>query len=155
MRDVLRGLEHVHRQGAIHRDIKVRGGRGAGGGGRGAGAPSTGTSMCPGTSVDRHATCFACLPRCWSCSHLPRAWGKVQHAPPCNPHPQADNVLLMADGWVQLADFGVAAAAIHATPGCSATAAEEGAGPQGRGTCKTFVGTPCWMAPEVLEQAGT
>jgi len=53
---------------------------------------------------------------------------------------KAGNILLSAQGIAKLSDFGVSGALI-----------ENGYKKMGR---KTFTGTPCWMAPEVMESKG-
>ena len=57
---------------------------------------------------------------------------------------QADNILVSEEGDVVLADFGVAAARMRPVSMVNLDMQAVMA--------TTFVGTPCWMAPEVMQQ---
>ncbi|KPV74202.1 uncharacterized protein RHOBADRAFT_27670, partial [Rhodotorula graminis WP1] len=63
---------------------------------------------------------------------------------------KAGNLLVDDDGTVLLADFGVSAS-LFIDPAASIGKAE-GQQPQQQQPRKSFVGTPCWMAPEVVER---
>ena len=54
---------------------------------------------------------------------------------------KAGNLLIDEDGTVLISDFG-----------CSSQIFQDGNPAFERNTRKSFVGTPCWMAPEVVEQ---
>lgn len=67
---------------------------------------------------------------------------------------KAGNVLLASGGRARLGDFGVVA---NVGPSWAAAAAAGGGGGASWGSTtgarNTFAGTPCWMAPEIMEQA--
>lgn len=62
---------------------------------------------------------------------------------------KAGNILINSRGRVAIADFGVAG---WTDKGDRAGGASGGSSAAVSGGRKTFVGTPCWMAPEVMEQ---
>ncbi|GAA5880311.1 hypothetical protein JCM3774_006724 [Rhodotorula dairenensis] len=62
---------------------------------------------------------------------------------------KAANLLVDDDGTVLLADFGVSSSLY---PDASVTSKEGSAKASSLAPRKSFVGTPCWMAPEVVER---
>ena len=101
LKEVLCGLDYMHRHGAIHRDVKVW--------------------ACK-VSPQQHFRRMASIDRTFC------LW-------------QAGNILIDNNSQVLLADFGVAA-----------TMERGGSWGNQQLARNTFVGTPCWMAPEVMEQ---
>ncbi|GAA5914634.1 hypothetical protein JCM6882_001224 [Rhodosporidiobolus microsporus] len=63
---------------------------------------------------------------------------------------KAANLLVDEDGTVLLADFGVSSSLFP--EGSTAPKAREGVTAPALAPRKSFVGTPCWMAPEVVER---
>ncbi|KDE05629.1 STE/STE20/FRAY protein kinase [Microbotryum lychnidis-dioicae p1A1 Lamole] len=63
---------------------------------------------------------------------------------------KAANLLVDDDGTVLLADFGVSSSLFHESS--SGTTTKEESEANMFSTRKSFVGTPCWMAPEVVER---
>jgi len=110
-REALKGLQYLHSQSKIHRDIKVR---------------TRLRTVRIRTIQSRHWRGICCLNLALLLI-APVSARSVQ---------QAGNILLTAAGECKLADFGVSAELTHSMPKRTTT-----------------IGTPYWMAPEVLQGA--
>ena len=128
-REVLKGLEYMHSNGRIHRDIKA----------------------CALSSIDGFQ------PEGVAYQH-PHEYGNVQALSESKFCVQAANVLVGQDGRVVVGDFGTTA-----TLERTERSHRFGQGPAVGQTASawshrqylarnTFCGTPCFMAPEVMEQ---
>lgn len=62
---------------------------------------------------------------------------------------KAANLLVDDDGTVLLADFGVSSSLFQ---DASSSSLDQTIAKSGTAARKSFVGTPCWMAPEVIER---
>ncbi len=131
LKEVLKGLDYMHKNGNIHRDVKVI---------SWVAADQLEQDPQPWWAGLQAVPCLA--------EHLQSRSDTMQErngqsvAPPSTSSAlQAGNILINTDGNVVLADFGVAAQM------------ERGGSWGNKNVSRnTFVGTPCWMAPEVMEQ---